>query len=445
MTRVRRASTALAVLLAPVVAACGSTGPTGSPGSTAAPGSSPGPSQAPAITDGTGRPLAIGNPAAGLDSLQAYRATLTVGFTGTQAEAPSAWTQTYTLTVAATSNTRVLEYAQTGLGDVVAYPAMEATIGGAYYLRSATGDPCAAGATESGADPTTLLEPASLLPRVRSMTAVGPQQVAGMGVTRSTFDAAAVITGTGAKAEGTVDVADGSDIVLAYDLSLTGGHDVFDADTDGTMSWTYALQPLGAATAALPGDCPAPLPDVLMTADAGNVVRFPGVVTYETKQDPPSVATFYQRAMPGAGFSAVGEPWVGPMGATMGWSKGDQAVQVVVTVGAPSTVRITARAAADAPNPSPRPQPTTAAVAGQMRVINSFTLLRGSDIVPSVFDSYHLEFSGDSPSWNGAKVVRTASKVSAEVEGANVHFTARNTVSGKTTTAARWVTRTTRW
>lgn len=145
------------------------------------------------------------------------------------------------------------------------------------------------------------------------------------------------------------------------------------------------------------------------------------------------MADLYVSAMPGAGFSAVGDTWVGPMGATMGWSKGDQAVQVAAAIGVPTTVSITVRAPAGAPNPSPKPQPTAPGQAGQMRVINSFTLLQGSDTVPSVFSSYHLEVTTDSPSWSD-KLVRTVSKISADVEGVNVHFTMRDTVAGKTTT-----------
>jgi hypothetical protein len=424
----------ISLALALVVGACGSAPPTAPPGSTTAPGSSPGPSRGSTISDGTVRPIAIPDPAAGLDGLPAYRATLTIGFSGTQAGAPSAWTQAYTLTVARASRTRVLEYAQTGLGDVTAHPTMEATVGDAYYLRNAAGEPCAAGMTGTGTDATTLTEPARLLPKVRTMTATGNQQVAGMEATRSTFDAAAVITGTEAQAEGTVDVATGSGLVLAYDLSLAGGHDVFDADTEGTMSWAYALQPLDTSAAGLPADCPAPLPDVPLTADAANVVSFPGLVTYETKQAPPAVADFYIGAMPAAGFSAVGDTWVGPMGATMGWSKGGQAVQVVVAIGVPTTVSVTPRAATDAPNPSPKPQPTTAAVAGQMRVVNAPTLLLGNDATPTALGSFHLAYNAVSPAWN-EKVVVTRTALTADVQGADVHFTSKDTTGGKTTTS----------
>ena len=405
-----------------LTAACGASGPSGAPGATAgvtAGASVPGPGDSYAITD----------PAAGLTTLAAYRATLTLSFAGMQAGSASAWSQSYTLTVAKVSGTRVLEYAETGLGaGPAAYPAMEAFIGEAAYSRQGPGDTCTAGAIQTSVSGSQLAEPASLLPKVRSMsTAGGTETIAGVEVRRSTFDAAAIMTGTTAQAQGSVAVATETGVLLAFDLKLTGGHDVFDADTDGTMTWAYALTPLDPAVVALPADCPPPLPAIPVPGDAANVLHFSSYLSYETKLNAEAVAAFYATAMPAAGFTQDGDTWVGAMGATMGWSKDGQAVQVIVTGGIPTTVQVTPKASAGEAGPTPVPQPTTAAVSAMLRVTRCLTLLLGSDREATALGSYHLVYNADGPYWANAAVKRETSAVTGDVAGHDVHFEVRTT------------------
>jgi hypothetical protein len=284
------------------------------------------------------------------------------------------------------------------------------------------------------------IEPAARLPRIGRMIASGgPQQVAGMEAVAWTFGPDAIGTKGAGSATGGVTgsatVASSTGLVLRYDLSLAGGHDVFDADTEGTMTWSYALEPLDPATASpLPADCPLPLPDVPLTADAADVVRYPGYVRYETRQDLDAVTAFYRQAMPAAGFTAEAEPAVGAMGATMAWTKDGRSFQVVATTGTPVSVRITAKAPADAPNPSPAPRPTSAAEAGMVRVARSLTLLLGSDSEPSALGSYHVVSAGDSPYWESGKVRRDVTKVTGDVAGQDVHFVVRETRGTRKTT-----------
>jgi len=432
----RRQPGVVVLALVVLLAACGGPGPSGSgPGPA---GSGAVPSQpAPGASGGAGGSLAIGDPAAGLATLPAYRATLAVRFAGTQAGASSAWSQEYTLTVVRQTGSRILGYAETGLGAEPAYPSLEGFASSSHYLRRTADAPCAAAFAATTDDPAALVEPASFLPRVRTMTPSGAtQQVGGMTAQPFSFDAAAVVTGASAQASGSALIVPDSHLVLGLDLELKGGHDVFDADTEGTMTWAYRVEPIDPPTGSiLPADCPTPLPDVPLMADAANVLRFPGYVAYETRSDVAAVAEFYAKAMPGAGFTADGEAYVSGLAASLGWAKGSDLVRVAVAIGTPTTVRITRHAGKDAPNPTPIPVPTTPAQAGQVRVVQALNLLMGSDATPSPFPSYHLEFTGDSPYWNDTKVGRDKIAISADVEGKNVHFTSRETKGGSTTSS----------
>lgn len=409
---------ALLVLVA-VVAGCGS----------------PAPSSGPSVAGGA---FALAEPTAGLDTLAAYRATLTIAFSGTQAGAASHWSQAYTLTSIKQPQTRILAYTEMGLGSGTAtYPAFEGFVGTVHYLKDPAGAACTASFTEAGDDPALLPEPARLLPRVRTMTSSGPAgQVAGLAAAPFTFDAAAVVTGSSAQAAGSVWLAPDTKLVVKYSLELKGGHDVFDADTEGTMSWTYGVATIDpATTSVLPDDCPTPLPDVPLTADATNVQRFPGYVGYETAGDVKTVATFYVKAMADAGFTAGGDAYVGPIGTSLVYTKGGQGVQIAIATGVPTTVRITRKAPAGAPNPTPVPVPTTAAEAGMVRVSQALTRLMGTDTTPSVFPSYHLEYNGAAPSWVDGKVAPAQTVIKADVEGKNVHFTDVETKHGSTTSS----------
>ncbi len=435
MTRYRRARVAAPLALAILAAACGGPGPT-SPATS--PTGSGAPPAGPAGSAVVGGPRAVEDPAAGLGSLPAYRASLSVSFAGTQAGQPASWSQEYSLTSIAASRVRMLAYTQAGLGNAPApYAALEGHAGTVHYLRRATGEPCTGAFLEAGADPAAFIEPASLLPRIRTLTAAGAaQQVAGMTAEPFTFDAAAVVTGGSGQAAGRILLVRDSHLVLSLDLQLTGGADVFDADTQGTMTWAYRLEPIDPAGAsAVPADCPTPLPEIPLMANAANVLRFPGYLSYETTSDVAAVADFYGKQMPGVGFSAVGDPYVSALAASLAWTKGSDAVRISVAIGTPTTVRITRQAGKDAPNPSPAPQPTTPGQAGMLRVVKSLTLLLGSDATPSVFPSYHLELATSSPYWAATKVAIEKSAISADVAGRNVHFTSRDTKAGRTTTS----------
>ena len=438
MTR-RRPSSALPLALAALAvlsAACGATpapgGPTPGPSGVvpgvpaSAPAGSPAPagSGAPVVPDGSGSPDAIASPSAGLDALGAYRATLALSFTGTQGGQSVEWEQTYVLTADRATGARMLEYRQTGLGNGPApLPDAEAYDATTTYRVVSSGSPCVATMPAAGGT-TALVEPASLLPRVHAMATAGDAPaVAGIEASAWTFTDQSVATRGESTISGGATIARSGGLILAYDLSIAGGHDVFDADTEGTYRWTYRLEPLAAdAVVARPAGCPAPLPDVPLMPDAAGIVRVPGTITYETRRDVAAVAAFYQQAMPGAGFAPDGDPWSGAVGTSLRWTRDGRTFVVAAVIGVPVRVRITEAPAPGAPNPSPVPQPTTAAQGGTVRVSRSVTLLMGSSQVPSALGSYRSVYHGTTPFWNAGKVAKDVMDVTGDVAGADVHY-----------------------
>jgi hypothetical protein len=428
----RRPPSVLPLAFAAVVmlsAACGATpAPSGSvPGvnaSAPAGSTAPGGSGVPLGPDASGRPDAIPSPAAGLDSLEAYRATLSLSFTGTQGGKSVEWTQTYVLTANRATGARMLEHGQTGLGDgPVPLPAAEGYDATTAYRVVSSGSPCVA-ATVAAGETTALVEPASLLPRVHAMTTAGDvPAIAGIEASAWTFTDQSVATRGESTISGSATTARSGGLILAYDLSIAGGHDVFDADTEGTYRWTYRLEPLAAdAVVARPAGCPAPLPDMPLMPDAANVVRGPGTIAYETRRDVAAVTAFYQQAMPGAGFAADGDPWAGAMGTSMRWTKDGRTFVVAASTAIPVTVRITEALASGAPHPSPVPQPTTVAQGGTVRVSRSLTQLLGSSETPSALGSYHSVYHGTSPFWSTDKVAQDVIDATGDVAGSDVHY-----------------------
>ena len=439
---IRRAA---AAFLAVVLAACGSAVPSGGTavpsGGTVAPATvsdapqgsiPPGSSHLPSLPDAAGRPGGIADPAAGLSALDAYRATLTYSYTGTQGGKPSDWSQRFVLGVARPSNARVLEYAATGLGNgPPPYLALEGTVGDAHVVRSEPGAPCAGGDVTNGVDGPGLPEPARMLPKVRTVRRTGATDVAGIAASTYAFDATDVVTGGSAGGSGSATVA-ASGLVLAMDVAVTAGEDVFGSGTNGTMSWAYRLEPLDATVSVIPADCPTPLPNVPMPGDARNVQRYPGYLAYQTASGVPAIAQFYRDRMPAAGFAPIGSQWEGALGASSAWSKDGQDLQVVAAIGVPVTVTVTRKAPAGEPVPTPIPQATTAAEAGMVRVAQAYTKLTGTDTTPSELGSYHLAYNGTSSAWR-EKVATTTTAVTADVAGADVHFVVKETAKGKTT------------
>jgi hypothetical protein len=372
----------------------------------------------------------VGDPAKGLDSQAAYRATLTLSFSGTQSGKSSQWSQSYDLTVAKNPKSRLLAYQESGLDpNAPAYPALEGVVDGVLYTKALAADTCAAAFVSDGYDPATLPEPASLLPKIRQASPAGAvETIGGQAATPYSFEAAAVTPEAGVQGSGKVWLAADGSTILKYSLALKGGSEFFGDGSSGSMTWEYTFLPVEASLSSLlPAGCPRSFAELPVMADAKNILRFPGFQSYETSSKVEDVANFYLEKLPAAGFTLVGDARIGTVNASLAFSKDDLTIDILVESGEPAKVSLTRQEPAQAaagPAASPTPNAAATSVAGspQMRVANALTLLNGSEQTPSVFASYHLEYSDKAPKWDGSKVVFTQSQMSADVEGKNIHF-----------------------
>lgn len=194
------------------------------------------------------------------------------------------------------------------------------------------------------------------------------------------------------------------------------------------MTWDYVLEPLDPVSAAfLPVDCPLPLPDFPTMDDASNVLKCPSILRYETASDIQTVADYYINTLPGAGFAQVADARIGSLNAYLSFSKGGRTFDILVESSMPTTVSITAEVVAMAGS-SGESTPTTstatpAASNPQTRVAGSLNLLLGTSDTPSVFESYHIDYTNVSPIWSNAAVIQSHYSLSANVQGKNIHFT----------------------
>ncbi len=336
----------------------------------------------------------------------------------------------------------MLAYQETGLEPGAAlYPAFSGVASGVDYYRGTEGDACVGNFARETPDLTNLPEPASLLPKINALVQSGPPEtVNGLSATPYTIDSASFSNIATAQASGQVWLAaDGT--VVKYILQIDGGNDFFDRDTQGTISWDYEIQQLAADAALLPADCPLPLPDVPLLEDARSTIKFPGYTSFESGMDLRDAADFYMNTLPDSGFAPAQEAQIGATTASLTYTKGLQTIDILIETKDVTRVVITRKAApqvSDAdgqplPTPSPTPNLVATSVAGspQTRVIKSLSLLNGEDDQPSVFPSYHLDYASKAPAWDSAqgKVVQRESRLAADVQGKNVHFTS-TAVSG---------------
>ena len=383
---------------------------------------------------GSGSSNSVSDPAAGLDKLPAYQATYTLSFDGLLKGTSSQWSTAYNLSVGKDPQVWVLTYQQTGLGTFAPYRAMQGFLQGVDYSRANADSPCVASFANPQLDPATVVPDLPVrLPKVSKMTSVGTEEtVNGILTQPYTFDAAGVTSKAGAVVTGKLWLSKENGTLVKLDMSLTGGTDFFDADTSGTFTWAYQVQPLDATKAAiLPVDCPLPLPKLPAVQDTSKMMEFPGYVSFETSLSPDDLLAFYQKNLPAGQFSLVDDIRSGTEAASMIYSAGGQNITFSAVKGPPTRVTITGQSAQQLAAVTPQPtrdlsaQSTQIYGSPQMRVINSLSLLTGQDPKPSVFDSYHMDSHQISPRWSEqtGSVLAPENWFNVDVQGKNVHFT----------------------
>ncbi len=375
-------------------------------------------------------------PEAGLDSLQAYQATLMVGFKGEQGGAQAQWNERLTLVVSRADRERLLSVEGSGTPDAPPMAGwLNGTAGGLVYARLGMDAPCSAGFAEgpdAAALPEAAPELAGMLYSVYGAESAGPDETLnGVLTAHYRFDERALGLEGQAKASGEFWVAKDGGYLLKYTLELEDPQGAIDPDTKGTLASEYELAPgKQDASLVLPPDCPPNLADAPLLPDAADVQKQPGYLAYTTATAPKDVASFYQAELPKSGFHEEGQPQASDQGAHLEFSSGSQRLTVWISGGSEgkaTQVQILLETGAeqviDVPMPTQSPQ-EAASTDALMRVSKALNLMTGSSGTPGVFPSYHLEMVHVKPvvdQSSGQQSYET-DELSADVEGQNVYM-----------------------
>ncbi len=369
--------------------------------------------------------IAFQDPTKGLASLSAYHAILTEQFESKDLN----WSQRFELSADNSRQLRALSYAQTGLEGSAPFPGWEATLGDAHYLRTQEGQPCTANYPAQDDTPYNLVEPASKLPKLIALTDSGKSETVD-GITAQVFDLP--VSGSRTKTNGIftgkVWIAASGGYILKAQLSLEGGEEVFGPGVSGKLTWEYQVETLDPqGSDILPADCPIPLPEVPQTADATDMLRIPGMISYTTAQSLDDVENFYLDEMEKAGFAAENSGSFGATSALLSYNKDGNRLQVRIRAGDKTQVMINSAGPVPLVTPTPKPTATLSPAAGATQSIaNSLNLLLGTDTTPPVLQSYHLETYDQSPAWVNGKAGQKTIKYSADAAGNNLHFTSNS-------------------
>jgi hypothetical protein len=176
--------------------------------------------------------------------------------------------------------------------------------GGAYYLKSDPQIACQ-GRASSDFETGEIPDPAGLLPHVYGAVPAGEETISGIPALRYDFDQRSVPLYLDGQGSGSVWVAREGGIVVRYILEISGSS-APGAGLEGVQTWVYEVQDVNSlASLVLLQDCLPVLADFPVPADAVQVERLSGAVTYETPAGADQVSAFYREQLAAAGWSEV--------------------------------------------------------------------------------------------------------------------------------------------
>jgi hypothetical protein len=268
----------------------------------------------------------------GLADLSGYKATLTLSFAGSQDGKNQQWSKTYVMLTTKEPAARQLTIEKSG-DNSDTDPVFMAETGGAAYTRRGT-NACTATVIDSGNSLANGWEPAGFLAGVTGAQSAGSQTVNGVTADHYTFDERALGQVGIAKSTGEMWVASKGGYLVKYVLTTKGDANYFGAGIAGTLTWDYELtdanQPAGIQ---LPKDCPAGMVSAPQLPDATNVRNVPGLLTYDTSSSLADAVAFYQKQIPGLGWTPLGDPAINDTTALLDFTQADQTLTVTITAG----------------------------------------------------------------------------------------------------------------
>lgn len=282
-----------ALLLA--MLACQLGGPAAS-APTASQSNQPG-SQPPAANAQSG--VNLSDPAQGLAALTGYRQQFTLALKGSAQGSAYEETQTIERVVAGGEDTLMVR-GQSPAGGV--FYLFDARLAGYHYSQTQENGSCRAEAADTAPAPD--LNPAARLPAAFGLKEAGRDTLAGQPALHYTFDETALVDTDNQvqTASGEVWLAEGSGLVLKYELSVQLGTPEF----TGERSWSYLLQTDQPSLAvSLPPVCPPMLGDLPRLPGASEVEELPGFLRYSASVSREEAVAFYASELPALGWQAL--------------------------------------------------------------------------------------------------------------------------------------------
>jgi hypothetical protein len=268
---------------------------------------------------------------AGLASLSSYKLMLKYSFDGTRDGKTEQWSKTYVML--GTNEPAARQLTIETAGNIPAVDAVfMAESGGADYARLGQNS-CTASVTSKNS----LAEwpdPAGFLISVIGADKAGTETVNNVAADHYTFDERA-LGGLGlVKSTGEMWVATDGGYIVRYLLRTKGDAGYFGKGIEGTLTWDYEVTDVNQPVAIqLPVDCPAGIVTAPQLPDATNVRSVPGMLTYDTSTKLADAAAFYQKQIPGLGWTPLGNPAIDDTTAFLDFTQGDQEMTIIITAG----------------------------------------------------------------------------------------------------------------
>jgi hypothetical protein len=376
------------------------------------------------------------DPRTGLDGLTDYRATLTVSAPGDPSAASA---ETYTQSVWPALGANFVAYEGFDeSGRPLSF--LSGDVGDAHYIRAGGDGGCGVqwgpAAHVEGARPIDL---ASLLLPVDTAESAGEETVSGVKARHYTFDAESLGMAEGEEAAGEVWIAVQGGYVVKYNLQI--GNAVSPSGTRGARRIEFLLDEIGARPKVeYPDGCRPVLTEVPAMDDAADIIRLPGMLDYSSRSAPESIAAFYSDYFTSAGWAEAGAVTPDDSRSVLLFDRGAaEDLALVVVRREADAQRVTVSLFTDETAPIATPGPDATPGAGgasnpMVRVVNGLNILLGMDADHPAPPSFHLEAFQSAPGWEAGGVIHIEDRMTADVEGKNVHFVDRETAPDGTVT-----------
>jgi hypothetical protein len=380
----------------------------------------------------------LNDPQIGLDLLSDFQADLTITFSGKQNAQTVDTTETYTQSEWPALGAQFTAYETTDKNLQPPY-FLSGDVGEAHYNQSEKTGACSVywGAAAGGS---TQFRLASFLGAVGAAHSEELETIEGVSARRYSFDGASLGLAGEDSASGQVWIAEKGGYVVKYSLQVTGKDTYFGEGLEGTQRIEYLLSKIGTRPKVVyPSGCEPVLTGIPAMEDATGVVRLPNLLTYSSKSSLDAINAFYSDFFKSDGWEEAAVFLFGDERTLTVYTransseltmvavvKGDTAQQVTVNLFGPESETTPSEPlptveGGQAPNPG-------------LRVISGLGILLGMDSSQPAPPSFHLEAYNRKPAWEAGGVVLYEDRMTADVQGVNVHFTSLITAPDGTMT-----------